>query len=153
MKTINQIETVLFTGKTHTMASRRNGAPRTDGRLDIVLSLPGKEAADSGYTFAAVEAHPTAEQLFAGAWSACYSAALGLVAMQKKVKLPPDLAVDLEVDVGKTGDAYLLQARINVSAPGLARDVAEEIVHGAHEICPYSKATRGNIDVALNVVT
>lgn len=146
------VETVLLTGRTHTTTSHRNGAPRTDGRLDIVLSLPGKEAADTGYTFAAVEAHPTAEQLFAGAWLACYTAALRLVAKEKKVKLSHDLAVDLEVDLGKTGDAYLLQARINVSAPGLAREVAEAIAHRAHEICPYSKATRGNIAVSLNVV-
>ena len=150
---MNKIETVLLTGKTHTTASRRNGVPRTDGHVDINLSLPGKEGTDAGYTFTAVEAHPTAEQFFAGAWSACYLLALGVVAKEKKVKLPPDLSVDLEVDLGKTGDAYLLQVRLNVNAPGLAHDVAEAIAHGAHEICPYSKATRSNIEVSLNVLT
>ena len=150
---MTRLETVLLTGKTHTTASRRNGVPRTDGHVDINLSLPGKETADTSYTFAAVEAHPTAEQLFAGAWSACYLLALGVVAKEKKVRLPPDLFVEIEVDLGKTGDAYLLQVRLTVSAPGLAHDVAEAIAHGAHEICPYSKATRGNIDVSLNVFT
>jgi len=103
--------------------------------------------------FAAVQPHPTAERFFAGAWSACYSAALGLVASQMKVKLPPDVSVDIEVDLGQSGAAWLLQARLTVRAPGLEREVVEKLAHGAHEICPYSKATRGNIDVALNVAT
>jgi Ohr subfamily peroxiredoxin len=94
-----------------------------------------------------------AEQLFAGAWSACYYAALQHVAKEQKLALPSDLAVDIEVDLGMAGNAYLLQARLNVTAPGLSRDTAETLVHAAHEICPYSKATRGNIDVSLNVVT
>ena len=117
--------------------------------LDIQLSTGGKNEEQ----FAAVQPHPTAERLFAGAWSACYSAALGLVASQMKVKLPPDLSVDIEVDLGQAGNAWFLQARLNVRAPGMAREVAEQLAHGAHEICPYSKATRGNIDVAANVTT
>ncbi|RDK00299.1 Ohr family peroxiredoxin [Paraburkholderia lacunae] len=141
---MTRIETVLLTGKTHTTASGR------DGRVDLKLSSPGNAGGDM--TFAAVQAHPTAEQLFAGAWSACYISAIGLVAKEKKVKLPSDLSVEVEVDLGKKGEAYLLQARFNVSVPGVAREVAEAIAHAAHEICPYSKATRGNIDVAVNLV-
>lgn len=148
---MNKINTVLLTGKANTTASRLHGTPSDDGRFDINLSLPGKDGADTTYTFSGVEAHPTAEQLFAGAWSACYSVALDLVAKKKKVKLPPNLSVDLEIDLGKSGSDYLLQARLDVNAPGLTREVADAIAHAAHEICPYSKATRGNIDVSLNV--
>lgn len=152
---MSKIETVLFTGKTHTTVTRSDGAPRRgEGRLDLKLSSPGKggdHAAEN--VFAAVDPHPTAERFFAGAWSSCYIAALGLVAMERKVTLPDDLAVDIEVDLGMAGKEYFLQARINVTAPGLEQALAEEIAHAADQICPYSKATRGNIDVSLSVFT
>ena len=142
-----QIEKVLFTGKTHTTAARGDDT-RGHGRLDLRLS----NNTGGEQVFAAIDAHPTAEQLFAGAWSACYSAALGLVAAQKKVKLPADLAVDIEVDLGQTGAAFFLQARIKVQAPGLPREVAESLAHAADQSCPYSKAVRGNSNVAISVV-
>ncbi|HEY3048864.1 MAG TPA: Ohr family peroxiredoxin [Polaromonas sp.] len=145
-----KIQTVLLTGKTHTTASRREGAPRGDDRIDIQLSTPGN--AGNEIVFTAVQLHPTAEQLFAGAWSACYTGALGLAAKSMKVALPPDMSVDIEVDLGKTGDAYFIQARIDVRMPGVARDVAEAIAHAAHDACPYSKAVHGNIDVVTKVV-
>jgi Ohr subfamily peroxiredoxin len=147
---MSQIQKVLFTGKTHTIASRRDGKPQGGhGALDIQTSSPGTPGQEQA--FVAVAPHPTAERLFAGAWSACYTAALGVVAGQKKLTLPPDLAVDIEVDLGQTGPAWVLQARIHVVAPGLSHDVAEKLAHAAHEICPYSKATRGNIEVELTV--
>ncbi|MDH4556766.1 Ohr family peroxiredoxin [Pseudomonas sp. BN417] len=149
---MTKIEKVLFTGKTHTSVSHRDGAGRGDhGRLDIKLSSPGSAGTHSEQLFAAVAPHPTAEQLFAGAWSACFTAAVGLVANQRKVVLPAELAIEIEVDLGQTAGAYFLQARINVSAPGVEREVAEALANEAHEICPYSKATRGNIDVSLSV--
>lgn len=151
---MTKIETVLFTGKTHTTASGGDSASRShDGRLDIKLSpgIAGNGAA-AEHLFAAVQPHPTAEQLLAGAWSACFIAAIGLAAKERRVALPPDLALDVEVDLGMTGGAYFLQARINVSVPGVAREVAEAIVHDADEMCPYSKATRGNIDVVIKLV-
>lgn len=143
---MSKIEKVLFTGKTHTVANYQ--APRSEhGRYDFQLtSSDGHEEALS-----ALPPHPAAERMFAGAWSACYSAALALVAAQKKIKLPRDTSVDIDVDLGQTGDAWFLQARFDVRIPGVAQDVAEALVHGAHEVCPYSKATRGNIDVAVNV--
>lgn len=148
---MTKIQTVLLTGKTHTTASRTGGTSRSQDRVDIMLSSPND--ANAQYAFTDVQTHPTAEQLFAGAWSACYFSALGVVAKEKKVKLPPDLSVDVVVDLGMAGEAYLLQARLDVSVPGMARDVAEAIAHAADEICPYSKATRGNIDVRLNVLS
>lgn len=136
------IDKVLYTGKTHTSSGGRNGESRSsDGRLDIKLSSPG--TAGSG---------TNPEQLFAAGWSACFIGAIGKAASQMKVTLPADLAVDAEVDLGATGGAYFLQARLNVSLPGVAREVAQALVDAAHQTCPYSKATRGNIGVVINLV-
>jgi Ohr subfamily peroxiredoxin len=150
---MSKIQKILVTGKTHTTASDAGGISRShDGNLDIQLSAPGNGAARE-HVFAAIQPHPTAEQLFAGAWSACYITAVGIVAKENKVVLPPDTSVDIEVDLGQTGSEYFLQARINLNVPGIAPDVATAIAHAADAMCPYSKATRGNIDVALNVIT
>ncbi|MBN3787800.1 organic hydroperoxide resistance protein [Burkholderia sp. Ac-20353] len=139
---MSRIENVLYTGKTHTSSGGRDGAVRSsDGRLDLQLSSPG--SAGSG---------TNPEQLFAAGWSACFIGAMQLTARASKVTLPADLAVDAEVDLGTAGGAYFIQARLNVSLPGLDRDVAQRIVDTAHQTCPYSKATRGNIDVAINIV-
>ena len=142
---MSKIDKVLLSGKTHTNVS----GPE---RVDIRLSSPGDAA--PAHVFSAVQAHPTAEQLFAGAWSACYIGAIGLVAKEQKVALPADLSVDIQVDLGQTGKAYFIQAgRFDVRIPGVSQEVAEAIAHAAHEVCPYSKAVHGNIDVAVNVVT
>jgi len=142
---MSKIEKVLVTGKTHTTY---NG---NKGNLDIELSSPSNVTPE--HVFTGVQPHPKAEQLFAGAWSACYIAAVGLAAQQMKVTLPADTAVDLEVDLGQTGAAYFLQARLTLRVPGLTHEVATELAHNADAICPYSKATRGNIEVAINVRT
>jgi Ohr subfamily peroxiredoxin len=150
---MSKIQKVLLTGKTRTTsADGRVIAGDHEGNLNINLSVPGNSAAPA-YAFEAVAPHPTAEQLFAGAWSACYMGAVGLVAKEKKITLPANTAVDIEVDLGLGGGAYLLQARLSLIVPGLDHALATEIAHAADAICPYSKATRGNIDVALNVVT
>ena len=147
------IEKVLFTGKTHTSASaRESGSRATHDRLDMKTSASGS-GTHQEQLFAAVLPHPTAEQLFAAAWSACYRGALEFAAQEMKVKLPPDLALEVEVDLGQTGNEYFLDARFNVILPGLSRDVAEALVHRGHETCPYSKATKGNIDVATEITT
>src|SRR5881392_486160 len=133
---------LLYTAKAHTTGGREGGASRTsDGRLDVKLSVPG--APGNG---------TNPEQLFAVGWSACFTSAIKLVASKMQVKLPSDLAVDSEVDLLNGDDGYFLQARLNVSLPGVERQVAQSILDGAHETCPYSKATRGNIDVEINLV-
>ena len=133
---------VLYTAKAHTTGGREGGASRTsDGRVDVKFSIPGGPGNGTN-----------PEQLFAVGWSGCYTSAIKIVAGQMKVKLPPEVAVDAEVDLCSGDDGYFLQARLNVSLPGLEHSVAQAIVDGAHQICPYSKATRGNIDVAINVV-
>lgn len=150
---MSNITKVLTTGKTRTTGTDAAiFSGNHEGQLDIHLTAPGNPAIRE-YRIDAVGAHPTAEQLFAGAWSACYSGAVGIVAKQMKVTLPAGTAVELEVDLGMGGSDYYIQARINLIVPGLDPEVASAIAHGADAICPYSKATKGNIDVALNVVT
>ena len=138
---MNAIEKVLYTAKTHTTGGRDGASRTSDGRLDVKLSTPGTSGTGTN-----------PEQLFAAGWSACFMSAMGLAASQRKVALPADRAVDAEVDLGMTDGGYLLRARLNVRLPGLEREVAQSIVDAAHQICPYSKATRGNIDVKINVV-
>lgn len=138
---MNQLDKVLYTAKTHTTGGRDGASRSSDGRLDVKLSSPG--SARDG---------TNPEQLFAAGWSACFMSAMGLAAAQRKISLPADRAVDAEVDLGTTDGGYLLRARLNVSLPGLNREVAQAIVDAAHQTCPYSKATRGNIDVTINLV-
>src|SRR5215831_11422488 len=140
--TMNQNAKLLYTAKAHTTGGREGGASRTsDGRLDVKLTVPGTPGNGTN-----------PEQLFAVGWSACYLSAMKLVASKMKVRLPAEVAVDPEVDLCTNDDGYLLKARLNVSLPGVDRQVAQSIVDGAHQTCPYSKATRGNIDVAINLV-
>jgi lipoyl-dependent peroxiredoxin len=127
---------VLFTGKTHTTAGNAGAARSSDGFLDIQLPQP----------------HPAAENLFGVAWSACYLGALGLAAQQRKIKLPADAAVDAEIDLSNAAGSFFLGARLNVSLPGVDREVAQQLIDAAHGICPYSKAVHGNIEVATTLV-
>jgi osmotically inducible protein OsmC len=132
---------LLYTAKAHTTGGR-DGASRTDdGRLDVKLSSP--DTSGSG---------TNPEQLFAAGWSACFLSAIKLVAGKKKITLPPDAAVDAEIDLGLTHGDFGLAARLNVSLPGIERQVAQELVNAAHQVCPYSRSTRGNVDVVLKVV-
>ena len=140
---ITQIEKVLYTAKTHTMGGRDGGSSRTsDGRLEVKLSVPGTSGAGTN-----------PEQLFAAAWSACFLSAVKIVAHALKVTLPPDVAIDAEVDLGIADGGHLIQARLNVTLPGIEHEVAQKIVDGAHLQCPYSKATHGNINVVTTVRT
>ena len=135
-------KTVLYTGLTHTTGGRDGGSSRSsDGNLDIKLTTPGKGNGTNP------------EQLFAAGWSACFIGAMKITAGKLKVRFPENAAVDAAVDLMSTGESYSLQARLNVSLPGLDGDTARAIADTAHQICPYSKATRGNIDVAIVVTT
>jgi osmotically inducible protein OsmC len=138
-----EITKVLYTAKTHTSGGRRGGVSRSDDdRLGVAFSAPGVPGTGTN-----------PEQLFAAGWSACFISAMGVVAAKMKVKLPADVSVDAEIDLCNSGNSYFLRARLNVSLPGLEREVAQSIVDATHgETCAYSNATRGNIDVTLNVV-
>ena len=133
---------VVYTAKTHTSGGRENGVSRSsDGRLDVKLSLPGS-----------VRIGTNPEQLFAAGWSACFESAIGLAAHKRKIALPADLAIHAEVDLKLAESGYFLSTRLNISLPGIEREVAQSLLDEADQLCPYSKATRGNIDVAINLV-
>ena len=139
---ITQIDKVLYTAKTHTTGGRDGGSSRTsDGRLDLTLTEPGRPGNGTN-----------PEQLFAAGWSTCFLSAIHLVARNMKVSLPPETAVDAEVYLGVTRGGYFLQARLNDNLPGVDRDAAQRIVDTAHQTCPYSKATHGNINVVTNLI-
>ncbi|MDP3761646.1 MAG: organic hydroperoxide resistance protein [Ramlibacter sp.] len=135
---MSQLDKVLYTAKAHTTGGR-DGASRTDdGRLDIKLSPPGMGGSGTN-----------PEQLFAAGYSACFIGAMKAVAGKMKVALPADLSVDAEVDLGPVAHAYGIAVRMNVSLPGMEREAAQALVDAAHKVCPYSNATRGNIDVKI----
>lgn len=137
---MSKIENVLYTGKTHTTGGREGAAKSDDGRLDIKLSRPGSRGDGTN-----------PEQLFAAGWSACFIGAMGRAAKERNISVPPGVAVDAEVDLGTGAGGFFLQARLSVSLPGLPRDVAQELMEAAHQICPYSKMSRGNIGVTLSL--
>jgi Ohr subfamily peroxiredoxin len=140
--TMTQTAKLLYTAKAHTTGGREGGASRTsDGRLDVKLTVPGTPGNGTN-----------PEQLFAVGWSACFLSAVKLVASKMKVKLPAEAAIDPEVDLLTGDDGYFLKARLNVSLPGVDREVARAILDSAHHTCPYSNATRGNIDVQINLI-
>ncbi len=139
---MRRIANVVYTAKTETTGGRENGAARSsDGLLDIRLSVPGS---------ARIGANP--EQLFAAGWSASFESAIALVARARKIALPAEASIDAEVDLNLGDGGYFLATRLNVRLPGLERNVAEGLVNEAEEVCPYSKATRGNIDVKIKLV-
>jgi osmotically inducible protein OsmC len=139
MTTLTQSEKVLYTAKTHTTGGRAGVSRSSDGRLDVKLSRPGTPGDGTN-----------PEQLFAAGWSACFQSSMELVA--RKIALPADAAVDAEVDLNIDDGGYFLRARLNISLPGMDREVAQALLDAAHETCPYSNATHGNIDVSTNLV-
>ena len=134
------LDKVLYTAKAHTTGGRDGASRSDDGRLDVKLSPPGT---------AGTGTNP--EQMFAAGYSACFIGAMRAVAGKMQVTLPQDLAVDAEVDLGPVGQAYGIAVRMTVSLPGMDRDAAQKLVDVAHQVCPYSNATRGNIDVAITL--
>jgi Ohr subfamily peroxiredoxin len=131
---------ILYTGKTHTIGGRDGAARSDNAQLDVRLSPPGSGKPGTN-----------PEQLFAAGWSACFIGALGLAAGKRKLALPVATAVDAEVDLAAADGAFFLQARLAVSLPGLDPELARSLVEEAHQTCPYSKATRGNIQVELTL--
>lgn len=138
---MTQLEKVIYTAKTHTTGGREGASRSNDGRLDVKLSPPGMGGSGTN-----------PEQLFAAGYSACFLGALKAVAGRAKLTLPGDVAIDAEVDLGPVPGAYGIAARLNVSLPGMDRAAAQALLEAAHKVCPYSNATRGNIDVKINLV-
>ncbi|KQW28531.1 MULTISPECIES: organic hydroperoxide resistance protein [Pseudomonas] len=134
------IEKVLYTSHTHTTGGREGVGRSHDGRLDLKLSAPG--APGNG---------TNPEQLFAVCWSACFLGALRHACNARKIGFPASAAVDAQVDLVHGEQGFFLQARLAVSLPGIEMDVAQQLIEAAHQNCPYSKATRRNIDVSLSI--
>lgn len=134
------LDKVLYTARAHTTGGRDGASRSDDGRLDVQLSSPGGSGQGTN-----------PEQLFAAGYSACFIGALKAVAAKQKVTLPTDLAVDAEVDLGSIPNAFGIAARLTVHLPGMDRAAAQQLLDAAHQVCPYSNATRGNIDVTLTL--
>jgi Ohr subfamily peroxiredoxin len=136
------LETVLYTAKTHTVGGRTGTGKTSDGELDIAFSSPGSGKPGTN-----------PEQLFALGYSACFIGAIQVAAGKMKIKLPEDTSVDAEVDLGKTsGGDFQLAVRLNINFPGLEDGVKRELAEAAHQICPYSRMTRGHVSVDLKVL-
>ena len=132
---------VIFTARTRTTGGRDHGAARSlDGYLDIKLATPGS---------ARIGTNP--EQLLAAAWSACFESAIEHAARKKNIRLPGELVIDAEVALHLDASGYFLSARLNIGIPGIERSIAQELVDDAKVLCPFSKATRGNIEVTYNL--
>ena len=138
---MNHFVGVLHTAKTETTGDRDDGTSRSsDGLLDIRLSAPGS---------ARIGTSP--DQLFAAGWSASFANAIALAACKRNIALTAKVRIDAEVDLALGFGGYLLTTRLNVRLPGVERNVARNLVDGADKICPYSKATRGNIAVTIKL--
>jgi lipoyl-dependent peroxiredoxin len=133
----------LYTAKAHVTGGRAEGHGRSDdGALEVDLRIPVEMGGPGGGT--------NPEELFAVGYAACFEGALGVVARRAKAD-PGDVAIDSEVSLSPDGQGgFLLSAALNVTLPGIAEtDTAVELVKAAHQVCPYSNATRGNIEVTL----
>ena len=139
-----QLDKVLYTAKAHTTGGREGRSVSSDGLLDVKLAPPKELGGMGGAT--------NPEQLFAAGYSACFMGALKHVAGLKKVAVPADAAIDASVDIGPIPAGFGIAARLAISLPGLDRAVAQDLIDTAHQVCPYSNATRGNIVVELTLV-
>jgi Ohr subfamily peroxiredoxin len=140
MNTVTTPPKTLYTAKVLTTGGRDGTSRSSDGRLDVRLSTPGS-----------IGSGTNPEQLFAAGWSACFEGAIAIAARKMNIPLPNSMAIDAEVDLNVADGAYFLSARLNVSLPGMDPDLAREVVNVAHQTCPYSKATRGNIEVEIGL--
>ena len=141
---MDTLEKVAYTAKAHTTGGRDGATRSDDGLLDVKLSPP-KAMGGAG-----TATNP--EQLFAAGYSACFMGAMRHVAGMKKITVPADAAIDAEVDIGPIPQGFGVAVRMAISLPGMDKAVAQDLINAAHVVCPYSNATRGNIDVQLKLV-
>jgi lipoyl-dependent peroxiredoxin len=139
------LEKVLYRAQATSTGGREGHSVTSDGILDVKLTTP-KELGGDG------KPGTNPEQLFAVGWSACFLGALKFVAMKEKLHLSPETKVEGNVGIGPLPTGFGIEAELKISIPGVDRAKAEELVQKAHVVCPYSNATRGNIDVKLTVV-
>ncbi|WP_369789390.1 organic hydroperoxide resistance protein [Rouxiella sp. WC2420] len=138
------IEKVVYTAHATATGGRDGRATSSDGVLDVKLGLP-KEMGGAGGEVS------NPEQLFAAGYSACFLGALKHVASLEKVRIPADAKIEGAVGIGEIPGGFGIEVALDITLPGIERSVAEALVEKAHKVCPYSNATRGNIDVTLTV--
>lgn len=136
-----KLDKIMYTAHAHVTGGRDGRAVSNDGLLDVKLSPP-KAMGGAG-----TATNP--EQLFAAGYSACFMGAMKHVAGLKKISIPADASIDASVDIGPIPAGFGIAAKLVINLPGLDREVATDLVNSAHQVCPYSNATRGNIDVEL----
>ncbi|PJI49931.1 MAG: organic hydroperoxide resistance protein [Pseudomonas sp.] len=134
----------LYTATATATGGRDGRAVSSDGILDLKLSTPRELGGAGGEA-------TNPEQLFAAGYSACFIGAIKFVASQSKKQIPADASITGKVGIGQIPGGFGLEVELNINLPGLDQAEAEELVAKAHQVCPYSNATRGNIDVRLNV--
>jgi Ohr subfamily peroxiredoxin len=142
------IDKAIYTATSTSTGGRTGSTKSSDGRVSLQLSTPEELGGDSG-------PGTNPEQLFASGYSACFIGAMKAVAARQKMSLPADVSITAEVAIGPmTGKegAFSIAVTMKVSVPGMDRTAAEQLVATAHQVCPYSNATRGNIDVAISLV-
>jgi osmotically inducible protein OsmC len=142
---MNKLETVLYKAKATSTGGREGASKTDDGRLQVNLSTPKGLGGNDG-------PGTNPEQLFAAGYSACFLGALKFVAGKEKVTLPNDVTITATVGIGPIPQGFGIQAQLQVSIPGMEKAKAQGLVEKAHQVCPYSNATRGNIEVDLEVV-
>ena len=138
-------EKVLYTAHATSTGGREGTSKTDDGILDVKLTTP-KGLGGNG----ASGANP--EQLFAAGYSACFIGAMKFVAGQQKIVLPAETSIAADVGIGQIPNGFGIQVALHVTIPGMDKAAAMKLVEAAHQVCPYSNATRGNIEVALDVV-
>ncbi len=142
---MNKIEKVLYRAQASATGGREGSAKSSDGVLDVKLTTP-KEMGGNG----AVGTNP--EQLFAAGYSACFLGAMKFVAGQKKIALPAETSITGQVGIGQIPQGFGIEVDLAVNVPGMDKAQVQQIVDAAHQVCPYSNATRGNIEVRLSVI-
>lgn len=140
-----KIEKVVYRASATATGGRDGNAVSNDGALSVQLSTP-KELGGAGGS------GTNPEQLFAAGYAACFVGAMKLVASQQKIKLPDGFAITGKVGIGQISQGFGIEAELEIALPGMDKSAAQALIDKAHTVCPYSNATRGNIDVTLKLV-
>jgi len=141
---MTQLNQVLYTANATATGGREGSAKSDDGRLNVTLSTPKGLGGDDGEG-------TNPEQLFAAGYAACFIGALKVVAGQAKIALPKETSINAEVSIGPIPAGFGIAVKLAISLPGLDKTQAQTLVEHAHQVCPYSNATRGNVDVELSI--
>jgi Ohr subfamily peroxiredoxin len=141
---VNTLDKVLYTAHAKSTGGRDGRSVAADGHLDVKLDPPKEMGGKGDGT--------NPESLFAAGYSACFIGAIKAVARGQKITVPPDITIDASVSIGPISHGFGISAELKVHIPGMEKEAAEKLVEAAHQVCPYSNATRGNIEVTLSVV-